>query len=308
MTNNTLNNMSNIILNKLTDVKIIDVVKPIDNNSDIKILNLNYVVGITITNILDISTTNTNTNININTNNDNDKTIEIFINNMSIAVERFCKFLDYDGDGVIEIVKRNEKGEIIKGEDIEKIENDVNKFVSGFTNNNVNTNVNKTVNKTAIIYPDPQKAVIAALSSLAMYYTNDNISSSREDFAAFRDACLNSYASIINLKNVNYKNIIHNNAEDLMKFIITLCVILIPIIDALNNKIKTEKNITDIILTKEDMNKIVFNMYGLDIDFILISIDNLVKIFLDIYKASSKTKTYTKTYAKKYNLFCCIKS
>ena len=47
--------------------------------------------------------------------------IEKFLQSVADSVKNMCLILDYDGDGIVELIKKDSKNNIVAGEDIEKL-------------------------------------------------------------------------------------------------------------------------------------------------------------------------------------------
>ena len=275
-----INAKFNNLMGKVGDITVASILS--DSSDGKKILNLKLLTQSLASNILALS------RVNIKVGSDDETKINTFLNYLAIATEKFCNFLDYDGNGVVELVARNEKGEIIAGNDINAMLIDGQQVTSSFKNiNNIQT------------------FIIAVISTMVMYFTNKNIVSTRADFVEFKLACGNSFTAMMNLKTLNHDDFFRQNIDDFMRFIITMCVLIVPIIDlahsriaAINDPANKNNLISLAVISKDDIKKVVTNMYGVDMEFILSSVDSLVTAFIDITKIDD-AKTNVRSVMKK---------
>ncbi|VBB18035.1 hypothetical protein YASMINEVIRUS_498 [Yasminevirus sp. GU-2018] len=203
-----------------------------------------------------------------------------FLNNLATSVEKFCNFLDYDGDGVVELVDRNEKGEVVEGEDIKLMIEDGKKVTSTFKKQG-----------------DIQTTVFAVISSLLTYFTSEHITQTKDDFVEFKDACETTYNSMKLIKEVDHNKFFAENSKDLMKFIVTLCIVIVPVVDLVSFKISQINNSDDVdadkaVLSKEDIKKAVLGMYGVNLEFVLSTVESLITVFLKSFESSATGKKF----------------
>jgi hypothetical protein len=210
--------------------------------------------------------------------------ISSFLDSTAHAVDTFCDFLDYDRDGVVELIAKDQEGKISEGQDVEALLNDVSPITSAFRNKG-----------------DLSITTIGVLSSLAIYFTSDSFSHSKDDFIVFKSACEDAYRAYAQILSIDHKKFFEENSSDMMKFIINLCVVIVPIFDLLGKKIAALNSgaiQSDMVITSEDIKKAFTEMYGTNVEFILNLVDRLTNIFL-------KTLTATSTGKKILNLFKC---
>ena len=212
-----------------------------------------------------------------------------FINSISDSVIAFCKFLDYDGDGVVELVRRDSHGEMTYGDDIDLLLKDV----SIIANSTKNTN-NATV-------------VFSVLSAIMVFFQNEHILDSKNDFIDFKNRCVATYDTFKLVKNINHIKIFEEKADDIMSFVMILCIVILPLMELANQKIEkinndiANNNLPNEVtftLTREEMSLAVTNMYGINLDYILLIINNLVALFIKGIKASGFFK----------KICCCCKN
>jgi hypothetical protein len=285
-TKNNINLTFNNMIEKIGDMTVNNIwnVSPDGKN---KILNLKLLTQTLASNILNLS------RLEIKMGSDDESKIITFLNNLSIATENFCSFLDYDGDGIVELITRNDKNEIIIGDDIRAMVEDGNQITSAFKRGG-----------------DVPTIIIETIGSMAIYFTNTNVSNTRADFISFKIACDNAHASMMQLKTLDYDSFFKENIDEFMRFVIIMCILIIPVIELANNRIAVINNpmnndkLTELaIITKEDIKNIVKHTYGLNIEFILISVDTLVNTFTKIVQTHASGKGFTSFVRK---TFCCV--
>ncbi len=220
-----------------------------------------------------------------------------FINSACNAVEKFYDFLDYNNDGVVELVRCDEKGKITEGEDIELMINDVKSVLYSY-------NITESFSKN----------VIVVLAQLTAYIKNENVIKSRQEFKDFNAECVNAYDAYKQLNMNGYKKKLVNNAGNMTMFIMNACIVLLPIVDMAKKRIAiydtyltkettmTKSHATrNLIITKDDIKKASDNMYGCNIEYILATVDNLVNtISASITKSDKVISLF-----KKFKLKCC---
>jgi len=277
----------NSVVGKIGDIPVKNIwtVSP-DGKS--KILSLGLLTQSLVTSILALS------RVDIQIGSDDMTKISTFLNTISVATDNFCKFLDYDGNGVIELVDRNDKGEIILGNDITAMLNDENKIVSAF----------KTQG-------DIQNVIIAVISSMAIYFTNKNVTSTRHDFVDFKRSCDNAYAAMLALKTLDIDSFFKNNIDDFMRFIIVTCILIVPVVElatiriaAINDPVNKDKLIDLAVITKEDITKSILDEYGVNIDLVLGAVDTLVNSFTEVVNARVAVEGGFTALMRK--VFCCV--
>lgn len=221
------------------------------------------------------------------------KIIDKFLNDLANSVDLFCNFLDYDGDGVVELMQ-NTHGQIEYGDDIEKMLADIKGVTSSFKN-----------------HGNIQTTIIAIVSSIVLYFTNENIKQTRNDFLEFKTSCEETHKSMLEIKNVNLLDSLKANSEDLIRFIILMCVLIVPIVELVNKKLVliSTSDLESASVSQEEIRVAVYIMYGTDLEFILSTVDNLVTVFAKSVKPKEIGQKIKDFFGRfKCSCSCCTKS
>ena len=121
------------------------------------------------------------------------------------------------------------------------------------------------------------------------------------------------YTSYGPIKSVDHTQYFKENAADIMSFIITLCVISIPVIELANQKIaainamKNDGSVVDpstVQITNQMISQAVRTMYGLNLEFILATIEGVVGVFVKTLVASGAGAKIA-TWIKSKCCCCC---
>jgi hypothetical protein len=225
--------------------------------------------------------------------------INSFLTNISSAITSFHDLLDYDNDGVVELVERDADGKVIIGDDIQLMIDDMKKIgESSKGKDGVHNNI------------------MAVISSMYIYFTGENYNESLEDFNTFKIKCEETYNSFNDIKDIDHSKIFSEKKDDIMSFIITLCIISVTVVNITANKIaqinaieEDSESVTDpanFIITNEYINASIVNVYGFNLDFILKAVDNLVIVFvknIELKNTGQKIKNFFRKCA-----CCCCKS
>lgn len=259
------------ILKNIGDIQYSDV---LDNaktkNGDICVLNLDELIKSVAINILDISTAS------FNMNSDDSKKINAFLDELVDAIKYFCNFLDYDGDGVVELVTKNSQNEIVEGDDIKLFLTEGKTATSLFKN-----------------HGNIQTTIFAFISGMVTYFTNKRVTQTLNDFDQFRQTCGRTYILMKEIKTISVSEFFNNKRSDIMKFIITLCIVIIPIIELMTKKIVSinasgSANINgNEFLSKNAIVTEIKQMYGISIEIMLLQIESLVPIFIEIVEKNT---------------------
>jgi len=209
-----------------------------------------------------------------------------FLDSISVAVDNFCDFLDYNRDGSIEIIK-NQDGKISEGNDVTALLGDVRNITTAF----------KTQGNIGV-------TIIAVISKLTMFFTSNNFIHSKDEFNAFKTACETAYQAYSQIKSIDHKKIYEENASDMMQFVITMCVIAVPVIELLHQRILL-LNSGDAIVTTDDIKKAVGDMYGTNLDFVLSIVNKLTGILLNFVVSSSTCKKIVMSFRSHCCSCCC---
>lgn len=288
-TSNT-QNLANV-LGRVGDITLSNVLNGTGQSADVGLLvksMASAILGIAESNVTGSGTPATDA-----------QNISTFLSNVAAAVAAFCAFLDYDDNGVVQLVTKDANGNVVIGNDILAMEKDFNGVTSAFKNQG---NIGTTV--------------LAVLSSITMYLTSPHITTEEANFAAFKTACGNVYTSYAPIKSIDHTQYFQENAADIMSFIITLCVIAIPTIELANQKIaainaaKANNQVIDpasLTITNAVISQAVTATYGVNLGFILSTITDVVTVFVKLFNASG-AGTKIANFFKTKLCCCCVKS
>ena len=275
------------------DTQISTIISRIDNiilndktciiSNDKRLINVEIIIKTIATSILKITTP---LKVNGEINKNDADNIEKFLQSLADSVKNMCLLLDYDGDGIIELIKKDSKNNIVVGEDIEKLLKDTDDI--------------KQVFKGA---ESPAMSLMVIFSSLIVYFSDPKFKQLKKEINYFRISCVNAHDSFLLIKNIEYNNFIDTDSNSIVKFIIILCVISIPIIELVNKK-NNEQNNQEQVITNDMINNSIHDMYGVDLKFILSIIDNLVTVIVKtfiLFGLKNKINNCIK------RLYCCKK-
>jgi hypothetical protein len=165
-------------ISKIGDINLTKMWNNDNNNKYIP--NIKLLTRYMICNILGI---NNDPNNNIIFNEKQINMINKFLDNTSDAITDFCDILDYDQDGIVELVKIDENGNKVKGDDIKLISENIKDI----------KNVVSPFKKNGSLY----HTVIAILTNIYVYFTNDKFTETCDDFVNFRESCKIAYKSFL---------------------------------------------------------------------------------------------------------------
>lgn len=222
--------------------------------------------------------------------------IDSFLLHSSNAVSLFCDILDYDQDSVIELVKKDANGKIVNGEDVELIINDLKTISSAFKSTD-----------------SAHHAIASTLTNMYMYFSDKRFVGTHDKFIEFRRSCKYAFDSFNRVKQVKHVKVISNKEDDLIKLIVVICILSVPIIDLVTKKIShiniskhagtIELSPDECIVSKNDINKAVTDMYGTHLDFIMKCVDNLVLCLIKYIKTNGIGKKIKKIFSSLCS--CC---
>lgn len=266
-----------------TSTKFSDIVNRIDT------VSLKDVVGADAVNIEKLVTSMVKSVLALSFDNvkisDNDKNnINVFLNNIADSVTKFCNFLDYNNNGKVELIRKDSKGNITYGADISAVITDGESVINPIINGNKNIPV----------------AIISTMTNVLKLLTNDNIVTAKNEYLLFKTSCETTYASFSLIKNVNHAKLFNENSDDIMRFIISLCVIIVPLVELVTEKHANGESS----ISSQDINVYVTKYYGSNISELLTVLESIVSAFVKIVSASSVGKRI-KNFFK--NL-CCTSS
>jgi hypothetical protein len=254
----------NAVISNISDITLKNILGETGSGADISILVKSITSSLLGVSVIEPTISSTDS-----------ENIKVFLNAIASAATAFMDFLDYDGDGSVNLVKRDADNNIIMGDDIIAIEKDFNNIKSSFKN-----------------HGDIGTTLLAILTSLTIYFTNKNNIAEEKKFTKFYSACkeiCNVYGPI---KSLNTKQLFKDNAQDIVTFVIMLCIIIIPTIELANQKIAAIKTSTaegkpidpaDIKITNVMINQAVIVMYGSNLTYILSSVNSVVGVFVRMF-------------------------
>lgn len=258
-----------------------DIVKRIDN------IQLSEVFGNNAVNIKSLATSVSKSVLSLSTNgikiSENDKNnIMTFLNNISSSVSTFCDFLDYNNNGKVELIRRNSDGKIGYGADISAVIEDGKDIINPIFKGDKNVPV----------------IIMSTMTNILSLLTNENIINAKNDYNAFKKSCEKTFASFSLIKNVDRAKLFSENADDIIRFIIVLCVVIAPLIELIEQKHKKGESV----ISAKDISSFVTEYYGSNIDDLLKMIENIVGAFVKIVGASSAGKKISKFF----KCLCCM--
>jgi hypothetical protein len=277
----------NDIISKLNSISLPSVWKngTIQNETQ-KVLDISILIKSLICSILGFSSDSTL--INTNTyDQDEISAINNFVVSTALAVEDFCDLLGYiQPTAIISQLTTDATNSTVV-----TIINDISSVVSffGIVEQPIATLVTR---------------VFATIASIVMYFSSPNFTRTIADYKDFKQNCYNAYESFEQIKNIKHTAIQDENIKSIIGFIITLCVIAIPIVNLVASKIYTVNSLinsgnlsidqSSLIITQDTLNQAVTKMYGENIDFILNGVDDMVNLFVsEISKIESACASCT---------------
>jgi hypothetical protein len=210
--------------------------------------------------------------------------IDAFLTNFNRTTEHFMDFLDYNHDSQVQLVEFEENtGKLDVGKDLQEFINDVKEIGSSFKTNN-----------------SPHDKVFSVLSQIFMFMLSDKYVETKEDVVNFNESVKASYKSLKALKHIDHNNVFDSRVDDMVNFIITFCVILIPVIELVNKKLaELNKNnavsnsnssgnlesdnlldnvgLDQVVITNADIFRMINVVYGNKLDYVLDMVDQLTK-------------------------------
>jgi hypothetical protein len=211
--------------------------------------------------------------------------IDTFLTNFNKTTEYFMDFLDYNDDNQVDLINFEETtGDLDIGTDLQEFINDIKIIGSSFKTNS-----------------SPHDKVFSALSQIFMFMLSDRYSETKEDVVNFTESVKVSYKSLKALKKVNHNKVYESRVDDMINFIITFCVVLIPVIELVNKKLaELNKNnivtnnidsvnntefdnllnkidLNQIVITNEEISEMINATYGNKLDYVLDMVEQLTK-------------------------------
>lgn len=264
----------NTTIASIGDITLKNILSATGNSADVGLLVKSIVS--TLLDIAKTATTDTSTETSTETSTSSDtQSIVGFLDSIVSAVASFMSFLDYDGDGSVSIVKRDADNNVVVGDDIIALEKDLNNVESAFKNQG-----------------DLSTTILAVLSSLLIYFTNKNVIAEEKKFNAFHDACKNVVNAYGPVKSAKLAQLFKDEIQDIISFVVTLCIIVIPTVELANQKIAAINKSTSegktidpstVTITNDMINKSVTSLYGANLTYIVASVKNIVGVFVKTF-------------------------
>jgi hypothetical protein len=223
MANSTKKNASRDIDDFIADMGDIALEKVYDltdkKNEKIRKLNLPNLIQVLVKSVLSIGGRDPSGN-NVSYTAADKSLIRNFVSDFNTTVGHFMDFLDYNDDNQVQLVNFEKKsGQIDIGEDLQGFLDDmkdIGTFKPGAT---------------------ASDKVFSVLSKVFLYLLSDEYSESKEDIVNFNSSVKVTYASLKALKDINHNKVFDSRVDDMVSFIITFCVILIPVVEYVNLKL-----------------------------------------------------------------------
>lgn len=203
--------------------------------------------------------------------------IKNFVDKFSLTVAHFIDCLDYNADNEIDLVSITEEDGVrtVKmGADVQAFLND-----TGFTD--------LMRNGTA------QDKIMTILTTLLLTMDDAQIQETHEDVQNFKGAINETYTALKELKNLSVKPAIVSKKDEIMRFVVTFSIVLLPVIDILNRAVAGGS----VDISNEAVTEAVHGAYGHNLDIIIKLANDLAKKAVRVVDGGIKQKL------KK--LFCC---
>lgn len=197
--------------------------------------------------------------------------IKNFVNELITTIAHLLDLFDFDGNQEVELVN------IVEEEGSRHVElgNDVKAFINS-------TGLSSLVDNGTV-----QDKIMTILTSLLLTMNNEQIAESHEDIVNFRNSINSAYAALKELKGLNVKPAIVSRKDDIMSFIITFVVVLLPVLTFVNSRVASS-NTEEI--TNEQVTQVVHTAYGNKLDLIILLANDLTKKTVKVIDAGFKGK------------------
>lgn len=220
------------------------------------------------------------------------QTYEAFVAAVNDAVIKFLILLDRNNDGVVDLVDRTSNGEYVAGADVNKFMKEVGvdayKNASGETSNKV----------------------FSLLMHILTYMTSDDFTETVQEFEDFQEACKNAYVASKKLRSIDVSDIIKGNATDMMNFLIMLCIIIVPVINCVKQRIddvKTGKT-DQFVISSQDIHQAVEDVYGTKAEFLIHAIQLITNTLVKAAVTSGFFSKVRSWFKRVFICSCCSKS
>jgi hypothetical protein len=181
-------------------------------------------------------------------------------------VRLFLNFLDFNNDGKVQLVVKNDI------DDNYTFGNDVPMIIKDIDINQID------------------KQVTNILTSLILYMRSDEYIEANEKFSNFYESCKITH----NYFKLNFKNILIVSFDTIISLVILLCIISIPILNLIKQRIELLNNSdANIIITHDEIIDTINKMYGINVNCILLLVHTIVEAFVEL---NNKTKLLSKVF------------
>jgi hypothetical protein len=310
------------LISKVDNIDLRNVIDEYkENNTVMRTLNIKKLIENLVVNILEFSSKNNpsgDIKLNKYSDEDNQKIIS-FKEACSNTCDIFWDILNYNDNYLdddktrpnIEIIEKTPDGKIVIGADLKAVLEDVQLAIDTVTEEGnqlqevisdvkKDTNVGTVVNVTAHLFN--------LLTKVSMYFdviVNPDIEThygeTIADFENFFASCKIVYDRFKIVKNINHSKLFTGKEEEIIDFVMYLCIISLPIIELCVDRLKTD-NIQLFVITKEEMSNKIEQYYGTGgLTFVLAAVDKFVETFTKKYEIGKKVRTFGNWISEK----CC---
>jgi hypothetical protein len=249
----------NMILSHLHDIVLNDI---INKNGDECSININLLIESIV-------------NLEMFENLTQNDTVNNLRRRLSQTAKLFLEFLDFNNDGKVEIIVKNDDNEYEFGNDVPAFINMKDRDVKQL---------------------DSQ--IMYVLTNLITYFNNNKYNEINQKFHKFYESCKTTN----DFFKLNYKTIIANEFDEIISLVITLCIISVPIIDLMQQRVVVFKNHfndnsdMNVVVTRDDMKNAVVNTYGENIQCIMLLINNIVDQVINFNNVSGCLNKFKKMF------------
>lgn len=245
--------------------------------------------------------------------------IESFKEACSSTCDIFWDILNYNDNYLddakthpnIEIIQKTPDGKIKIGADLQAALDDVQSAVNigideGLQLQKIITDVKDNTNATMVI--NTAAHLFNLLTKVSVYFdviVNPDIEThygeTIADFENFFAACKNVYDRFNLVKHINHTKLFTGKEEEIIDFVIYLCIISIPVIELCVDRLKNT-NESSLIISKDELKTKIEQYYGKGgLTFVLVAVDKFVETFTKKYNLGKKVKAVGNWFTKR----CC---
>lgn len=184
-----------------------------------------------------------------------DDNLKILRDKIGLNILLFLNFFDLNNDGTIKLAIKDNIDNLIFGNDIPNIIKDI-----------------------------ENTYMINILTNLILYMRSDEYIETNEKFNNFYESCkvTNDYYKS------NFKNVLILSFDNILSYMIILCVISIPILNLIKRRIAVcpndDRQHSKSVITQDDIIYTINKMYGVNICCILLLVHTIVKTFIELNK------------------------